>query len=154
MTPTFLGRIQTRIFALVVIGVPATLLITLVLPATLAPGKTRSDALGGLYSITFSALAIVLVVGVVLWEPIYHGLQQFRWEKDWPTLFGLLTGINEGILTYVLLRAIGPTPSGVGVGVGGFAVDFVFVWLTAFLFINGPMRVPFIRWRFRGGRVL
>jgi hypothetical protein len=154
MTPTFIGRIQTRIFALIVIGVPATLLITLVIPATLSPGTSRGGALGGLYAITFSALAIVLVVGVVVWEPIYHGLQQFRWEKDWPTFFGLITGINEGILAYVLLKAIGPTPSGAQVGAGGFAVDFAFVWLSAFLFLNGPMRVPFIRWRFRGGRVL
>ena len=154
MTPTFIGRIQTRIFALIVIGVPATLLITLVIPATLATGKSRGAALGGLYAITFTALAIVLIVGVVVWEPIYHSLQQFRWEKDWPTLFGLITGINEGILNYVLLKAIGPTPSGVQVGAGGFAVDFAFVWLSAFVFLNGPMRVPFIRWRFRGGRVL
>jgi hypothetical protein len=153
MTPTFVGRIQTRIFVLIVIGVPATLLITLVIPATIV-GKSRGEALGALYGITFTALAIVLVVGVVVWEPIYHFLQQFRWEKDWPTLFGLVTGINEGILAYVLLRAIGPTPSGVHVGAGGFAVDFAFVWLSAFVFINGPMRVPFIRWRFRGGRVL
>ena len=154
MTPTFIGRIQTRIFVLIVIGVPATLLITLVIPATLTAGNSRGDALGGLYSVTFSALAIVLVVGVVVWEPIYHGLQQFRWEKDWPTLFGLVTGINEGIVAYLILRAIGPTPSTVKVGVAGFAVDFAFVWLSAFVFLNGPMRVPFIRWRFRGGRVL
>ena len=26
------------------------------------------------------------------WEFLYHGLQQFRWEKDWPTLFGLSAG--------------------------------------------------------------
>jgi hypothetical protein len=154
MTPTFLGRVQTRIFALIVIGVPATLLISLVIPADIAPGKTRFSVLGGLYAITFAALGIVLVVGVVLWEPIYHFLQQFRWEKDWPTLFGLITGINEGVLAYFLLKAIGPTPDTVGVGAGGFTVDFVFVWLSVFLFVNGPMRVPFIRWRFRGGRLI
>jgi hypothetical protein len=154
MIPNFSGRIQTRIFALLVAGVPATLLITLVIPATLAPGKSRGSALGGLYAITFTALAIVIVMGVVVWEPIYHGLQQFRWEKDWPTMFGFLTGINEGVVAYFILKAIGPTPTGVGVGAGGFAVDFVFVWLVTFLFVNGPMRVPFIRWRFRGGRII
>ena len=150
MIPTFIGRIQTRVFALLVVGLPATLVISLVVPATIEPGKSRA----GVYEITLTALAIVIVVGVVVWEPIYHGLQQFRWEKDWPTLFGLTTGINEGIVTYLILKAIGPTPSGVSVGVGGFAVDFAFVWICAFLFINGPMRVPFIRWRFRGGRVV
>lgn len=154
MIPNFSGRIQTRIFALIVAGVPATLLITLVIPATFAPGTSRDSALGDLYSVTFSALAIVLVVGVVVWEPIYHGLQQFRWEKDWPTLFGFLTGINEGIVAYFILKAIGPTPAGVKVGPWGFTVDFAFVWLAAFLFVNGPMRVLSLRWRYRGGRII
>ncbi len=27
---------------------------------------------------------------------------QFRWEKDWPTMFGYLTGINEGIVAYLV----------------------------------------------------
>ncbi len=153
MTPTFMGRIQTRIFALLLIGVPATLLITLVVPATIV-GQSRGHALGGLYAITFTALGIVLGMGVLVWEPLYHFLQQFRWEKDWPTLFGLVTAINEGIVAYLILKAIGPTPTGVSVRAGGFAVDFLFVWLSVFVFLNGPMRVPFIRWRFRGGRVI
>ena len=28
---------------------------------------------------------------------VYHLLQQFRWEKDWPTLFALLVGVPEGL---------------------------------------------------------
>lgn len=31
-----------------------------------------------------------------------------------------------------------------------FCVQFLAVWLVA----NGPMRVPFIRWRFNGGRLV
>ena len=38
---------------------------------------------------------IVVVLGVG-WELVYHLLMQFRWEKDWPTLFGLLVGVPEG----------------------------------------------------------
>ena len=57
-----------------------------------------------MYSLGYAALVVVAVVGIV-WELIYHGIQQFRWEKDWPTLFGLLTGINEGIVVYFVLDA-------------------------------------------------
>ena len=40
-----------------------------------------------------------------MWEFVYHLLQQFRWEKDWPTLFGLLVGIPEGLLAYAVARS-------------------------------------------------
>jgi len=33
-------------------------------------------------------------------------------------------------------------------------VHFVAVWPTVRLVANGPMRVPFIRWRFHGGRLV
>ena len=50
---------------------------------------------------TYLILATVLVLGII-WELIYHVIQQFRWEKDWPTLFGLITAINEGALVWLL----------------------------------------------------
>jgi hypothetical protein len=43
-----------------------------------------------MFCVAFLVLLAVAVLGVV-WELIYHFLMQFRWEKDWPTLFGLLT---------------------------------------------------------------
>jgi hypothetical protein len=80
-------------------------------------------------------------------------LQQFRWEKDWPTMFGLLTGVNEGLLVWALLAA-GAVPGDPKVGGGAFVVDFAVVWVGTWLFVNGPMRVPFLRWRFQGGRLV
>jgi len=74
---------------------------------------------------------------------------QFRWEKDWPSMFGLLTLVPEGVLVWVLLPRIGLTPP-----LLAFAIHFVTVWLCVWLFANGPMRVPFLRWRFRGGRLV
>ena len=81
MTPTLFGRIQTRIITLATIGVIWT--------AIIGPFLPRPDGvdLGDMYKALFTALFVVAVVGIV-WELIYHGLQQFRWEKDWPTLFG------------------------------------------------------------------
>jgi hypothetical protein len=78
---------------------------------------------------------------------------QWRWEKDWPTLFGLVEGVPEGALIWILL-SVGAIPGIVGkVGGVAFLVQFILVWLGVWLVANGPMRVPFIRWRFRGGRL-
>ncbi len=146
MTPTLSGRIQTRIFLVATVGVVWTLLIGPLLDP-LADG-----GLGDVYRLGFGALVLVALVGIP-WELLYHGLQQFRWEKDWPTLFGLITGINEGIVVYLLLSAgvpwdVGDVPGAV------FTLHFATTWIVIWLVANGPMRVVFIRWRFRGGQLL
>jgi hypothetical protein len=142
--PTLSGRIQTRIFLLAVVGSIWTLIITPVLPT--------GASLAASYGATFSVLLVVLVLGV-LWELVYHGIQQFRWEKDWPTLFGLLTAIPEGLLVWFLFAGgaipwIGSLPG------PAFVTHFVSTWLIVWLVANGPMRVPFIHWRINGGRLI
>lgn len=145
MVPTVWGRIQTRIFLMAVIGGPVTALITLVLPL--------SDPWAKRYQATFVVLAAVTVIGIG-WELIYHLLMQWRWEKDWPTILGLATLVPEGILTGFLAKTDllpglpGPVP------VGAFVIQFLTVWVAVWLTANGPMRVPFIRWRFNGGRLV
>jgi hypothetical protein len=135
LVPTLAGRIQTRLFLLATVGLALTALLV---------------ALPQIDAGAFLVLLWVAVLGVG-WELVYHLIMQFRWEKDWPTLFGLVTLIPEGLLLYVLLRSgvIGPAPTA-----GAFWTHFVMVWMGVWLVGNGPMRVPFIRWRFRGGRVL
>lgn len=141
MLPTLNGRIQTRIFMLVVFGGIITLLITPVLPGD-------PD-----YRTTYIILATVLVLGVI-WEVIYHGLMQFRWEKDWPTLFGLLNAINEGILVWVLLE-LDLVPGIEGeVPFSAFLIMFLVIWLFIWVWTNGPMRIFNLRWRFFGGRLV
>lgn len=148
MTPTLFGRIQTRLFLLATVGVVWMLIISpIVRPIT--PDGT---SLGDVFSLGYAALVVVAVVGIV-WEFIYHGLQQFRWEKDWPTLFGLLNGINEGIVVYFVLRAGLPWDVGDVPGVA-FVIMFATTWILVWLVANGPMRVVSLRWRFRGGRLL
>ena len=143
MTPILLGRLETRIFAVGVIGSLWTLLVSPFLPGT------GGVSLGDVYKLTFRAIVIVTVAGLA-WECVYHFLMYFRWEKDWPAFFGLLQGIPEGISTYLLLRAwLGAAPP-----LSAFLVHFVTTWLVVFLFLNTFMRVLFPRWRFRGGRVL
>jgi len=144
MVPTLVGRIQTRIFILAVVGSLLTLLVTPLLPL--------STELPEAYATTFAVLAAVLVLGLG-WDLIYHGLQQFRWEKDWPMLFGLLTAVNEGVVVFLLAGA-DVIPGLHPVAAGPFLIDFVVVWIGTWAFVNGPMRVPFLHWRFRGGRVI
>ncbi|MGY1609706.1 hypothetical protein [Geodermatophilus sp. SYSU D00700] len=143
MIPTLNGRIQTRVFLLATVGVLWTLVLTPLLPT--------GASLGASYGATFSVLLIVTVLGV-LWELVYHGLQQFRWEKDWPTFFTLVTGIPEGLLVWFLLAGGAtwvdsmPGPA--------FVILFSTTWLLVFLVANGPMRVPFVHWRNQGGRLI
>jgi hypothetical protein len=145
VVPTLTGRIQTRIFLLAVVGGLITLIIVPFLPG--------SAPLGDKYRDGFLVLLSVAVVGV-LWELLYHLLMQWRWEKDWPTLFGLVEGVPEGALIWILLSA-GAIPGIVGsVGGAAFLIQFILVWLGVWLVANGPMRVPFIRWRFHGGRIV
>jgi hypothetical protein len=158
MLPTLNGRLQTRIFMLVVFGGIITFLITPILPDG-APGTPGFNE--DFYQVTYVILATVLVLGIV-WELIYHVIQQFRWEKDWPTLFGFITAINEGALVWLLLELglVPGLPTGFGEGdlpswfFWAFFIDFTVIWYIIWLWTNGPMRVPLIRWRFFGGRIV
>src|SRR5688500_12489722 len=126
MLPTLNGRIQTRIFMLATWGALITLLITPILPGD-------PD-----YKTTYIILATVAVLGVI-WELIYHGIQQFRWEKDWPTLFGFITCVNEGALVWILLKAeVVPGIDGVP-KFSAFLIDFLVIWMVIFFWVNGPM---------------
>ncbi|MCO1654436.1 hypothetical protein [Pseudonocardia humida] len=146
MLPTLNGRIQTRIAMLVVVGGLWTLLLTPLLPL---PGP-----LGEAYAMTFTILLTTLVLGVA-WEFLYHLIMQFRWEKDWPTGLSLITVVNEGALVWLLLSLDAvPGLDGPSVPFGAFALLFLTTWLVVWLLAVGPMRVPFIHWRFRGGRLV
>ena len=145
MLPTLNGRIQTRLFLVLVVGGLWTLLITPVLPL--------SGDLGRRYAETYLILLTLAVVGVG-WELIYHFVQQFRWEKDWPTFFGLITLVNEGALLWLLIQ-VDAVPFLPGKpSLGAFLLHFLTTWVIVWLMANGPMRVPFVHWRFRGGRLV
>lgn len=139
MVPVLLGRIQTRLFLLALVGSAVTAIVTPLVGAT--------------YGTTFAILAAVAVLGIG-WELLYHLLMQFRWEKDWPSLFGLLTAVPEGLLLWALLDGgavptVDPAPP-----LAAYAAHFLAVWVAVWLVANGPMRVPFLRWRFHGGRLI
>lgn len=144
MTPTLAGRVQTRLLLIAIVGVAWTALHTPLLPV---PGD---PPVASVYRVTFTALLLVAVVGVA-WELAYHLVQQLRWEKDWPTLLGLLTGIPEGIVVFLLLQRGVPWSVGT-VAPLPFALSFATTWLAVWAAANGPLRIVLVRWRFRGGR--
>jgi hypothetical protein len=145
MVPTLFGRLQTRLVLLAVVGGLVT--------AGLAPVLPVAAPLADRYRAGYVLLAAVAVFGLG-WELIYQFLMQWRWEKDWPTLFGLLTLVPEGALVWWATRADALPGLSTPVPPQAFAVDFVAVWLAVWLVANGPLRVPFLRWRFSGGRFL
>ena len=129
------------------VGSIAQLIFTPILPGT------DGAPLGTLYKATFGILIATIVLGIG-WEFVYHALMQFRWEKDWPTMFGLLDGYQRrraglGIRQGDLIPGVPKE-----LPFSTFVTDFLIVWILTFLFVNGPMRVPFVFWRHRGGRLI
>ena len=163
MLPTLGGRIQSRIFFLATIGSFWTFIIATFVPATLDTNGVSIDiGRSDRYHDAFAILLWTAILGVV-WECIYHFLMQWRWEKDWPTFFGLVTIINEGLVVYFLAdNGVLPWIKGWNASVlpdhlvplWFFIIQFVVVWLAVWIWVNGPMRVFNIHWRFFGGRLV
>jgi hypothetical protein len=137
LTPTLIGRWQTRTLLLWTVG----LLITLLFVALFAS------------SAFIFVLFYVWLFGLA-WDALYIALQHFRWDRDWPSAFGVINGFLEGALIFLLVAFIGlpglPTGS---VGIGLFIAHYGLVWLSIFLLAQGPLRALFPFWRFHGGRV-
>jgi hypothetical protein len=124
MLPTLAGRVQTRLFLLAVIGGLVTVVVVPLVPGGAPIGDRYRDG--------FLVLAAVAVLGVV-WECAYHLLMQWRWEKDWPTMFGLVTLVPEGVLVWLLLQAKA-VPGIVGmVSLAAFCIQLIAIWLSVWL---------------------
>lgn len=143
MTYSLAGRIQTRIVLFAVVGGLWAVLLTPILPTRLP--------LGASYRMSVTVLGLLIVLGL-LWELLYHLLQQFRWDKDWPTVFSLVAAVPEGLLLWLLLGTdswfweVPVTPR-------AFWVLFVTTWLIVWAVLAGPIRVLLGRRRWHGGRL-
>ena len=148
MTPTLYGRWQTRLFLLGTVGLVVTFIF----------GSLNDDK----FMTPLVILGYVLVIGF-LWDIFYNFLQTFRWDRDWPPAFQLGAGILEGIFIWALINSTfiwdltgleGLPGVSRDLTLGLFITHYASVWVTTFAASQGPMRIFFPRWRFRGGQWL
>lgn len=142
MTPTLLGRWQTRIFLFSTVGI----LITL----PFVWGLIGNHA-------SFIYFWVLLYIGLLglAWDCLYHLLQQFLWDRDWPGILQLWAAVVEAIFIVVLIKFFGlPHISPSALKLSLFALHYSTVWVAIYLTSWVAMRLFFPRWRFRGGRWL
>ena len=132
MTPTLLGRWQTRLLLLFTIGVPITAIFSLLV--------------GGAQP--FILLWWVLIFGLG-WDALYNQLMMRRWDRDWPPTLQLAAGVVELLWLAAVVYWIAPIPSPNPIA---FLLHYSAVWLATFLASQSVMRLLFPRWRFRGGQ--
>ena len=172
MTPTLYGRLQTRLLLTCTVGLVWLAWLTPVLPHGLASDMSMSGPSGtimtrymtmvsdGTHSTTgqdyqMALYTLGLMVGLgLIWEFLYHGLQQLRWDRDWPPSFVLIAAVPEGALLWLVLRGVGVTLGSVDPLHSSvfpmFLGLFLTTWLVILLVELGPMRVLAPRWRYRG----
>lgn len=142
MTPTLLGRWQTRIWLLVTVGFGLSLFFGVWFEAIVFDG----------FVTPFVILFWVGVLGIG-WDALYNAVQHRRWDSDWPPAYQLFAGIAEGVVLFILIKAglVPGVPEALPAWM--FLVHYGTVWLAMFLMTQGPMRILFPQWRFRGGQL-
>ncbi len=147
MIPTLSGRWQTRLLLLGTVGLVITLIFGLIFDDMIIP---------------LTLLGYVLLFGLV-WDILYNFLQTLRWDRDWPPIFFVGTGILEAVVLWGLVKA---SPLWMLVGLnslpgvnpaltlGQFVAHYGTVWLVTFLIFLGPLKIFLLRWRFRGGQIV
>lgn len=139
MTPTLFGRWQTRLFLLATVGVVVTLPFAL------------GDFTPNARTTFFWVLGYIACFGLA-WDVLYHSLQQFRWDHDWPGALQLLAGIWEAGFLASLIKTVGLPGIGTEIALPWFALHYSLVWVAVYLAAHSLMRIIFPRWRFRGGQ--
>lgn len=139
-----MGRWQTRIAMLATIGLLVTLIFALLFRGPFSPIVEP---------VFFFVLGYVALFGLA-WDLLWMALQSFRWDRDWPPAFQVLTGLIEGVVLYLLIAFVGlpGIPRG-SIDVLTFVLHYGLIWWLVFLWVQGPMRAFFPFWRFHGGQI-
>lgn len=138
MTPTLLGRWQTRLFLLAIVGLPISFFFFW--------------GFLGSYQDSLIYFWILLYVGIfgVFWDILYNYLQRYLWDHDWPGAVQFFASVAEGLLLGLVCQYIG-LPYIRGFDIIEFIYHYSLVSFIAFLASWVVMRLLFPRWRFRGG---
>ena len=147
MTPTLIGRWQTRVALLWTVGAVLTFFYMLLFGAFEQPAgsQVRWEL--------FLLLGYVTLLGLV-WDIFYVYLQSYRWDRDWPLAYQFFAGMAEGALVFALFY--GGLLTGVLYDPGDgwrFAAHYGTVFLATYLWLYGPMKVLLPQWRFFGGQL-
>lgn len=154
MLPTLKGRWLTRILLFVWIGLPVTLIFSLLIAG---PRSPQLPLLETNYEILpFQILSLLLIVGLLL-DPVYIYFQQYRWERDWPFAFQFFFSIIEflivlalvawGVLDFTGSPLDRDTPETYLL----ITLHFACVFIPSFIALLGFIQIFMIRWRFKGG---
>lgn len=147
MTPTLLGRWQTRLFLLGTVGALITLIFGFLFNNFVTP---------------FALLGYILLFGFI-WDILYNFLQSLRWDRDWPPLFFVGGGLLEALLVWGLVKAdflwvmlglAGLPGVNPGLAFAQFAAHYCTVFIVTLLLMLSLMKVVFLKWRFRGGELI
>lgn len=160
MLPTLLGRWQTRILLFLFVGLPISAVYAIWL-ATLAPsgGRTFPVWIKQIGPITYDVrplqiLCLLLILGVAL-DIIYIGLQQLRWDRDWPFAFQFFVSIAEFLIVLGLVQMdVLPFLPARWIGSGDYPylfLHFGLVFMASFIGLLGFIQIFMIRWRYKGG---
>jgi hypothetical protein len=140
MTPTLIGRWQTRILLLGTLGILVTI-----------PFSLNGE------SVYFQVLLAIAVLGC-LWDIVYNQLQTVRWDHDWPATLQVGAGIWEAFFFYVPFRYLISNILKIGwlidIPFDKFLLHYACIWLAVFTASQTLMRIIFPRWRFQGGEWL
>jgi hypothetical protein len=138
------GRLETRWFLATAVALPWTVALALLLrPGSAAPGSTVRSAA--------ATVAVMALLGSV-WELAYHGAQQLRWDRDWPSVLVLASVTAEAGPVWLALGRL-PRHWVHRAPGASFLLLLGSAWVLMWLFAQGPMRVLFVRWRINGGRL-
>ena len=138
VTPTVIGRWQTRIFLLGTLGVIVTAFFWL---------AYTDDTF-------WKVLGYVILFGLG-WDVVYIAIQQVKWDRDWPPYAQWLAGAWEGLFVFLLIDNVGLMGIDEGsVPLGRFVAHYGIVWFSVYVWSQGPQRALFPLWRFHGGRII
>lgn len=139
MTPTLIGRWQSRIFLLATIGVLVSLPFALI------------DGIKNFHAVYFWVLLYVGIFGVA-WDILYTYLQKFLWDHDWPGAIQLITAIFEAIFLALMIHYVGlPHIPRNNFNWVNYAIHYSVVWIFVYAASWIVMRLLFPRARYRGG---
>lgn len=140
MIPTRSGRIQTRIFLSLVIGVPVTIIFALVLKTYLP----------------FAYLSVAIIIGLCF-EFISHEFQHFSWDQDWPPLFIIVFSLLEYLMLLLInltARIILPDLSFGFVPLKIVSLHFLSIWIVSYVALVQGLNILFPKRRFAGGKII